>query len=319
MKYRKIGNTDLKISEISMGCWVSGGGYWGKTDDNESIKTIQDAIDNGINMLDTAEIYNGGHSEEVVGEAIIGRRDKVYLSSKVWKANLREKDVIKACEGSLQRMGTDVIDIYFVHYPSDESIPFEETYSALEKLKKDGKIRAIGLSNHNEIQLKNVLKVGNVDLIQPCYSLLWREIDEGLLEFCGDNNIGVVVYSPLAQGILTGKFDKNTKFSKNDGRSNAPLFQQGVFEQCLNVVGVLRPYAVKYEKTIAQVAINWVINRDAVTSAIVGARNEKQLIENINASGWKISESDLKKIDEKARKITDVIPKFENFFTNKKV
>jgi len=316
MEYRRMGRSDLKLSEISLGCWVMGGDYWGGADDNESIGAILEAVENGINFFDTAEIYGRGRSELVLGKALKGRRHEVYISSKVWKSNMRYKDVFKACEESLKRLGTDYIDIYFIHYPNDE-VDIEETMSAMLELKKQGKIREIGLSNFSRKQMEEALKIGRFEVIQPCYSLLWRFIEEDIIPFCIEHEIGIVIYSPLAQGILTGKFTKDWTFKEGDGRKNVPLFEKGRFEECLDVAEGLKPYAERHGKTQGQVAINWAISQPGITSAIVGARNARQVRENVGASGWKLTDSELAEIDRLGRKVTDKLPKFETFFSKR--
>ncbi|NLI60145.1 MAG: aldo/keto reductase [Clostridiales bacterium] len=317
MEYRRLGKSDIKISEVSLGCWVTGGTYWGGADDNESITAIQTMVDLGVNFIDTAEVYGNGHSEKVVGKALEGRRDKVYLSSKVWRSNMRYNDVKKACEGSLKRLKTDCIDVYFIHYPSNEGIPIEETMGAMLELQQEGKIRVIGLSNFSKEEMEEAMKVGRFDVIQPCYSLLWRFIEKDIIPYCIDNEVGIVNYSPLAQGILTGKFTPNTRFKEGDGRARAPLFQPGRFEKCLEVAEELKPIAEKYGKTQGQVAINWTTSQPGITSAIVGARNAVQARENVGAGGWRLEAEDLKNMEQISRRVTDDLPEFETFFTTR--
>jgi myo-inositol catabolism protein IolS len=314
MDYRKMGNSNILLSEVSLGCWVMGGDYWGGADDNDSVEAIIEAVENGVNFIDTAEIYGWGRSEEIVGKALKGRRSKAIISTKVWRSHMHYNDVKKACEDSMNRMQTDYIDIYFIHYPNDE-VDISETMSAMLDLKKEGKIREIGLSNFTRTQMEGALKIGRFEVIQPCYSLLWRFIEEDIVPFCLDNNIGIVAYSPIAQGILTGKFTKDWTFKKGDKRKSTPLFQDGLFEECLAVAGALKPYAKKHGKTQGQVAINWVTSQPGMTSAIVGARNAAQMKENIGASGWRLSREELAEIDKIGRRVTDKLPKYENFFS----
>lgn len=316
MEYRKLGKSGLQVSEMSLGCWVMGGDYWGGADDSESINAIRAALEMGVNHLDTAELYGNGRSEEVVGKAIKGYpRDKVYVASKVWKSHLAKNDVKKACEDTLKRLGTDYLDIYFIHYPH-ETIPLEETMEAMVRLKEEGLIRVIGVSNYSKEQIKRVMKIGRVDVIQPCYSLLWRFVEGDILPYCIENEIGVVGYSPLAQGILTGKFSRGYEFKEGDSRPNVPLFRPGRFEQCIEVAESLKPFAEKYGKTQGQIAINWANSQIGITSSIVGARNPKQVEENVGACGWRMSDEDIKAIDLIGRKVTDTLPEFETFFSN---
>ena len=316
MEYRKMGKSEIKLSEISLGCWVMGGDYWGGAQDQESIDAIHEAIDSGVNFIDTAELYGWGKSEEIVGKALKGKRYGVRIASKVWKTNMRKADVIKAFEASLKRLQTDYMDIYFIHYPNDE-IPLEETMEAMLLLKKQGKILEIGVSNFNKEQMKEALKLGRFEVMQPCYSLLWRFVEKDVLPFCVENEIGVVAYSPLAQGILTGKFNKDWTFKEGDGRKNVPLFANERFVDCLEVAEKLKPFAQKYNKTQGQIAINWVTSQPGITSAIVGARNIAQMKENSGASGFRLDRDELKAMDEFGREVTDKLPKFDNFFSNK--
>jgi myo-inositol catabolism protein IolS len=216
----------------------------------------------------------------------------------------------------MKRMGTDYIDIYFIHYPNDE-VDINETMSAMLDLKKEGKIREIGLSNFNRDQMEEALKIGRYEVIQPCYSLLWRFIEEDIVPYCIDNNIGIVAYSPIAQGILTGKFTKDWRFREGDKRKTTPLFQEGLFEECLEVADALKPYAKRHGKTQGQVAINWVTSQPGITSAIVGARNAAQMKENMGAAGWRLSGDELAEIDKIGRRVTDKLPKYENFFSKR--
>jgi len=316
MEYRRMGKSEIKLSEVALGCWVMGGDYWGGAEDKDSIDAISEAIDLGVNFIDTAELYGWGKSEEIVGEALKGKRQKVHISSKVWKTNMHRLDVKKACEESLKRLQTDYIDIYFIHYPNDQ-IPLEETMAAMLELKAEGKIREIGLSNFNVQEMKEALKFGRFEVMQPCYSLLWRFIEKDVMPFCIENEIGITAYSPLAQGILTGKFNKDWSFKEGDGRSKAPLFAKERFADCIEVAEALKPYADKYSKTQGQVAINWVTSQVGITSAIVGARNIAQMRENSGASGWKLDKSELELIDIAGRKVTDKLPKYDNFFSTK--
>lgn len=316
MEYRKLGRSPLEISEISLGCWAMGGDYWGPADDRESIATIEKALEGGINFFDTAELYGRGHSEEVLGKALKKYRDKVYISTKVWRTNMRKQDVKRACENSLKRLQTDYIDVYFIHYPSDD-VPIEETMEAMQELKEEGKIRVIGLSNFSLEQMKEALRIARYEVIQPCYNLLWRFIEKDVLPFCRENEIGIVAYSPLAQGLLTGKFTKDWTFPEGDGRKRAPLFQPEWFSQCIDVAEALKPFAEKYGKTQAQVAINWINAQSGITSSIVGARRPEQIQENLGATGWRLSDEDIEVIDKISRKVTDRLPRFQSFFVNK--
>ena len=238
MEYKKLGKSDVLVSELILGCWAMGGDYFGATEDKSSLEALEVSYENGVNTFDTAEIYGDGRSERVVGEAArrIGR-DKVRIISKVFKPSMSHDKMIKACEDSLQRLGTDYLDVYFLHYPvAEEEVTIQERMETMEELKKAGKIRAIGLSNFSLEEMKAAMKFGQVDVIQPCYSLLWR-YDEALLEFSRKQEISVIPYSTLAQGLLTGKYQKGAVFT--DGRARAALFQPENYDRCLEVTDVL--------------------------------------------------------------------------------
>jgi len=317
MEYRELGQSGVKISEIILGCWVMGGDYWGGAQDQESIEAVREALDNGIDTFDTAELYGDGRSEEVLGRALEGKRDKVVLSTKVFTHHMKKKDTIKACEDSLRRLRTDYTDIYFIHYPSpNDEVPVGETMDAMNTLKEQGKIRAIGLSNFSLEQTKEAARFGIIDVIQPCYSLVWRFIDDDIIPYCIENNIGIIPYSSLAQGILTGKFNRDTVFKDDDGRSHVPLFRHPWFEMALDVAEKVKPYADKYHKTLAQTSINWLNNAAGITASIVGGRNARQVKENIGAAGWMLSEEDMKRINQISRSFTDQLPHYKNFFDN---
>ena len=314
MNQRFLGNSRIKVTEQILGCWAIGGSYWGGTDDRESIATIKAAIEGGISTLDTAYIYGNGHSERIVGEGIKGYdREKLILITKLWKSEMSQDRIEKACDDSLRAMGTDYADIYFIHYPS-EDIPIEETMNGMMKLKEKGKIKSIGLSNFSLDQMKEAMRYGKIDVIQPCYSLVWRFLDHEELPFCIENNIGVITYCTLAQGILTGKFTKDKTFSEDDGRSKAPIFQQPYFEEALQVTEHVKKIALKYYKTPSQIAINWVINTRGITAPIVGARTVKQIEENLKASSFTLDPEDYEYLDRVSRKFTDTLPAFETFF-----
>lgn len=315
MRYRLLGKTGLNISEVSFGCWTMGGDYWGGADDRDSVAAVREAAEQGINFFDTAELYGDGHSEKVLGLALQGIRDKVCIASKVWTNHMRGGDVQKACENSLRRLRTDYLDLYFIHYPS-ETVPLRETMEAMLKLRESGKIRAIGVSNFSGAQLEEALKIGRCEVIQPCYSLLWRFVEKDVIPLCLEHNIGVVAYSPLAQGLLTGKFHPGWQFKEGDHRGKTPLFKPGRFEEALRAAESLKPFADKYGRTQGQIAINWLIARPGIVSAIVGARDAAQVKENAAASGWDMSPEDYAAIDKISREFTDALPRFKSFFND---
>ena len=230
----------------------------------------------------------------------------------MFKPSMAHDKMIKACEDSLERLGTDYLDVYFLHYPvPEEQVSIQERMETMTQLKREGKIRAIGLSNFSLEEMKEAMKYGQVDVIQPCYSLLWR-YDEELLGFSRENNISVIPYSTLAQGLLTGKYKKGAVFT--DGRSRAALFQPENYDRCLEVTEVLAQVSEKYGKTPAQGAIAWLLQTPGITAPIVGAKNGKQARENLEASGWKFLPEDYEAIDQASRKFTQSLPNYTLFF-----
>ena len=315
MKHYALKNSGVLVSEQVFGCWAIGGTYFTGAEDSTSIGAIRSAIEHGINTLDTAPAYGHGHSENLVAEAIRGmNREDVVISTKLPRSLLARENVQPSCEKSLRDLSTDYIDIYFIHWPSDKGDPIAETMDELMKLKAAGKIRCIGLSNFSAAQIKEAEQYGEVDVIQPCWSLLWRYQDNDSLAYAKEHNIGVINYSPLAQGILTGKFPKNRTIDVNDGRSHASLFQQPYFNNAIDVVDALRPYAEKYGVTLAQLAIRMCMQNPAITSPIVGAKSGTQVLDNVKACDFEISPEDYAEIDQLSLNFTNTLPTFKSFF-----
>jgi aryl-alcohol dehydrogenase-like predicted oxidoreductase len=312
MKTKKLGSSDLNLTAVGLGTWAIGGDNWGmgwgNQDDQESIKVIQHAISLGINWIDTAAIYGMGHSEKVVGKAVSGRRDQVYIATKgslVWD---HEKKVInnvlnadgirQEVEDSLRRLKIEVIDLYQIHVPMpDEDI--EEGWNCVADLIKEGKIRYAGVSNFNVEQLKRIQPIHPVSSLQPPYSMLKREIEDDLLGYCGRNQIGVIVYSPMQAGLLTGKFSKERlkKLDANDWRLEDAEFQGKQFEINLDFVEKLKPIAERNDRPMSQLAIAWVLRRPEVTAAIVGARRPDQIEQTAKAAEWELSPVEIAEID----------------------
>jgi len=315
MELRQLGKSDLKVTPVVFGAWAIGGWFWGGTDDAEAVTAIRAAVDAGINTIDTVPMYGFGHSEEIVGKALKGIRDKVIVATKCglrWNRTdgdfhfvaqdeqnrshriykvLKPDSIIEECELSLKRLNVDVIDLYQCHWP-DTTTPIADTMGALMKLKEQGKIRAIGVSNFTPAMMRECLTAAPLASDQPKYSLLAREIEADVLPFCRENGIGVIVYSPLAQGLLTGKVTMDRQFAPGDLRVNTPWFQPQNRQRVLDALGRIRPIADAHRATLGQVAINWVINAPGVTSAIVGARNAAQVRENVHAAEFRLSEEE---------------------------
>ncbi len=304
MEYRPLGKSGIEVSTVSLGTWVMGGKQWSGADDAESVAAIHAALDLGVNLIDTAEVYGGGHSEEVVGRALRDRRDRAVVATKLSLWHAEPDQVRGALEGSLRRLQTDYVDLYQIHWPHD-TVPFEDTMAVLAALKDEGKVRAIGVSNFDVEQLRRCMKAAQVDSLQPPYSLFWRYIEPEILPFCRENDVAVLAYSPLAQGLLTGKFTRDGKPPEGDIRAKNVLFQGSVFECCLEAVEELSAIAARYGKTPGQTAVNWLLRQPGMTSAILGARSAAQVRENVGAVGWELSEEDARTIDELGRRVME--------------
>ena len=312
MNKNKLGNTDLNLTVIGLGTWAIGGDNWGMSwgtqNDQESISVIHHAIDLGVNWIDTAAVYGIGHSEKVVGQAISDRRDQVYVATKgslVWDQGKKEiSNALKAgsirreVEDSLRRLNTEVIDLYQIHVPMpDEDI--EEGWDCVAGLVKEGKIRYAGVSNFSIEQLKRIQPIHPVASLQPPYSMLKREVEDELLGYCAQNQIGVIVYSPMQAGLLTGKFSKERlqKLDANDWRLQDAEFQGKQFEINLDFVEKLKPIAERKGRPLSQLAIAWVLRRPEVTAAIVGSRRPDQIEQNTGAAEWELTQAEIAEID----------------------
>jgi aryl-alcohol dehydrogenase-like predicted oxidoreductase len=318
LKRRKIGKSAVESSEIILGCWVMGGERWGGADDNESIAAIHKAIDLGMNTLDTAEAYNNGYSESIIGRAIKGRVYDVVISSKVQESHMKHDEVIAACERSLKRLGRDYIDIYFLHWPAGyfggPGALLEETMGAMVELQKAGKIRAIGMSNFSLEEFEIAGEAARIDAYQPPFNILWRGAEPEMFPYCIKNDIAVLPYSPIAQGLLSGKFKPGHIFRDGDTRHTTPLFREGPMERAIILNEKLKPIAGKYGKTLAQLAIRWVCQFPGVTAPIAGGRNSRQVLENAGGAGWTLSGDDFAFIDSLSREFHDLLPNYKNYF-----
>ncbi|MBN2754200.1 MAG: aldo/keto reductase [Candidatus Goldbacteria bacterium] len=289
MKYKKLGSSNLEISTIGLGMFATGGeGWkfaWGPQDDGETINAINASLDCGINWVDTAPAYGLGHAETVLGKAIRGKRDKLYVFTKcgrVWddKGNLSavldKESVIKECEDSLRRLDIDCVDLYQIHWPQpDEKI--EEAWEAIDRLVKAGKIKYAGVSNFNTAQMKRIMDIAPITSLQPPYSLMRREPASDF-KFCEENNIGIIVYSPMAKGLLSGKYNKQnvSAFPETDHRKNDDMFKGDNLEKALRLVELMKPMAVIRGCDVSNIAVTWTLTNSAVTGAICGARSAVQ-------------------------------------------
>lgn len=312
MQTRKLGNSDLHITPIGLGTWAIGGGDnpfgWGPQDDNDSIATIQRALDLGINWIDTAAGYGQGHAEEVVGRAIAGRRDAVIIATKggiLWQEDgsniyfkLKADSIRQEVEASLRRLKVEAIDLYQIHWPyPDEDI--EEGWATIAELIQAGKIRYGGVSNFSVAQLKRAQAIHPVTSLQPPYSLLVRDAEAELLPYSAANSIGVIVYSPMQAGLLTGAFtgERVAQLPDDDWRKGNPLFHEPQLSANLAFVEALRPIAARHNRPLSHLAIAWTLRRPEVTSAIVGGRSPAQVEEFAHAADWTLSADDIADIE----------------------
>jgi aryl-alcohol dehydrogenase-like predicted oxidoreductase len=302
MQTRILGNSDMAITRIGLGAWAIGGQWawgWGAQDDRESIATIHAALDSGINWIDTAPVYGLGHSESVVGEAIRERSEKPYIFTKcslVWDdeenivSTLQKKSVKKECEDSLKRLGVDCIDLYQVHWPNPAE-EIEMGFEAMAELWAEGKIRYAGVSNFSVEQMEQVRSICPVTSLQPPYSLVFPEVENEILPYCLENEIGVINYSPMASGLLTGKMTRErlAGLAEDDWRRKSEHFTEPQLSRNLALVEVLRTIADEQGCTAGEVAIAWTLLNPAITGAIVGLRKPDQVDGVIHAGGIGLS------------------------------
>jgi aryl-alcohol dehydrogenase-like predicted oxidoreductase len=315
MELRQLGQTSLKVTPIIFGAWAIGGWMWGGSNEKEAIAAIQASLDQGINAIDTAAIYGMGYSEEIVAKAIQGRRDQVVIATKcgmrwdseegadpwpqqdlnghsvIIRKNSKPNSMMYECEQSLKRLKTDYIDLYQIHWP-DPTTPIEESWSAMAKLKEQGKVRAIGVSNYSLTQLEQAHSLYPVDSIQPPYSLVRRAIEKDILPFAVRHHIGVIVYSPLERGLLTGKISPGYQFPKGDHRALSPIFSSENRNKIHKALEKIHPIADKHGASLAQLMINCTFHMAGITAAIVGARNAAQALENARAMQLQLSENE---------------------------
>ncbi|MFP3133620.1 MAG: aldo/keto reductase [Nitrososphaeria archaeon] len=307
MEYINLGKSGLKVSKIGIGTWQASGDAWGQDviDDN-IIKAIKRSYELGVNLVDTAEIYGNGHSETVVGKALkeIGRENMI-VATKVAGAHLRHDELLKSAELSMKRLGISYIDLYQIHWPDPwEQIPLRETMKAMEELYVQGKIRAIGVSNFAVRDLEEARSyLSKTDIVsnQVRYNMLQREIEEEVMPYCRKNGITIIAWSPLAQGALTGKYNVEN-VPRDRIRSGNEVFKPENMKQIERLLKILKEIAQKRKKTVAQVSLNWVISHEGVI-AIPGAKTPEQAEENAGAAGWKLSDEELKLIENELSKI----------------
>lgn len=308
MEQRNLGESDVRITPVIMGTWQAGKKMWAGIDDDEIARAIQAAFDAGVTTFDTAEEYGWGHSEKTLGKALGSVRKAAVIATKVAVNHLAYDQVLASCHRSLDRLGTDYIDIYQIHWPSGawgtKVIPIEETMRAMNDLKAQGKIRAVGVSNFSRIQLEDASKYGRIDSLQPPYSLFWRQVESDALPFCRANNISILAYAPMAQGFLTGRFKSGHKFAKGDHRVRNRLFQKDHFARVQEALLRLHPIAKRHGVSLGQLALAWVLAQPG-TSAVAGARNAEQAVQNAHACRVNLSREDIEEMEATGRIVTE--------------
>ena len=298
MKYTQFGRTDANISRITFGCWEMGGAQWEHTSDEINTKAVYKALDEGINSFDTAEAYGKGHSEEVLGKALEGKRKDIFLATKVARTNLRPSDLRNSITGSLKRLRTDYVDLYYIHWPNPE-IPLEDTMAEMVKIQKEGLIRYIGVSNFDVPLLETAGKIGRVEALQNEYSLLHRGIEKETLPYCINNSISLMSYSSIAKGILTGIFHfGGIKIKETDFRAERRLFLPAHLKAETRLLEAMKKIADSMKISSGQLALAWLFGKKGLTSALVGTQSEKHFLENLKAIGISLSREDMAVLDE---------------------
>lgn len=313
LELRTLGNSDLRITSIGFGAWAIGGGDWsfgwGDQDVASSIEAIRKAVELGINWIDTAAVYGFGHSEEVVRKALDGMSERPYVFTKCGLVpsddpktpteNISAASIKRECEASLRRLGVEAIDLYQIHWPSDEISDIDEAWTAMNELKRAGKVRWVGVSNFNVEELERALRVAPVTSLQPPYSLVKPDVEKEILPYCNVHGIGRIVYSPMGAGLLTGAMtaERAKQLPANDWRSKNPDFQQPRLNKHLKLVEVLRAIGDRHGVPPGVVAVAWTLHNPAVTAAIVGARSAKQVEGNVPALRYRLSDEEYGEIE----------------------
>jgi aryl-alcohol dehydrogenase-like predicted oxidoreductase len=311
MHTRRLGNSDLRVTPIGFGAWAIGGSgwefAWGSQDDSDSIAAIHEALDAGVNWIDTAAVYGLGHSEEVVARALHGLGGRPYVFTKcsmVWDGqgeighSLEADSIRRECEASLRRLRVEAIDLYQIHWPDpDEDI--EDGWATLAALQQEGKVRHIGVSNFDVAQMRRAKAIAPIASVQPRYSLLHREVEEEILPFAAQENIGVIAYSPMASGLLTGGMTRERigGLPADDWRKRHPDFQEPRLSNNLKMVKLLRAIGRLHGRTPAEVAVAWVLHNPAVTGAIVGARRPEQVRGVVGAAEFRLTPREVAEIE----------------------
>lgn len=305
MKYRKLGQTDIEVSTVCMGCWgLASDFHWGPQDDADSIATVHAALDAGITFFDTAELYGGGHSDEVLGRALQGIRQEVVIASKVSSQNLAPADLVRSCESSLRRLQTDYLDLFQIHWPNWE-IPLAETWVALEQLQMQGKVRTIGVSNFGVIDLPDLLTIGRPVSNQLPYSLLFRAIEYGVQEICVQENISILCYSPLLHGLLSGRYTEAGQLPPTRARTrhygqdwpHIRHHEPGCETEITAALQEIHRICADIGQPMARVALAWLLHQAGVTAVITGMRRPDQARDGASAADLLLPDDVLQRLD----------------------
>jgi len=326
VEYKKLAQSEIPVSVITFGAWVTGGLFWGGADKNQSIKAILRAIDYGITSIDTAPVYGFGESEKIVGEAIKGKRDKLQIFTKYglrWDKKIGsyyfnitdhrgnrssiykyagKESIIHECEQSLKRLGTDYIDLYQIHW-HDVTTPIEESMEAVNKLMSDGKVRAAGVCNYSVENLDVAGSVVNIVSDQVPFSMVKRDIEKDVIPYCIENNISILAYSPLERGVLTGKITSDYKFNPGDNRSKSPYFKGKNLEKINSFLNTIKPLARERNISLTQLVINWTMQQPGITAVLVGLRNPGQVEENVKAMDFMLNNEEIDIINRELKKL----------------
>jgi aryl-alcohol dehydrogenase-like predicted oxidoreductase len=312
LETRRLGTTDMSITAVGFGAWAIGGGDWkfgwGPQDDDASIGAIRRALDLGINWIDTAAVYGFGHSEEIVARALEGRSDRPYVFTKCGlvpdgdggtREDLTRASIVRECEASLRRLRVEAIDLYQIHWPTDDPTDIDEGWAAMEELRKAGKVRAIGVSNFDVAEMERAWRIAPVASLQPPYSLVKRDIEADILPFCRNHAIGVIVYAPMQSGLLTGAMtrERAAALPAGDWRTKNAEFTEPALSRNLALVERLRRVGERHGRSPGEVAIAWTLRDRAVTAAIVGARSASQIEGTIGAARFRLAPDEVREIE----------------------
>ena len=316
MEYRKLGKSDMNVSAVAMGLWaIAGGGTWGDQDEGEAVAAIHAALDKGVNFFDTAEGYGpDGLSEAILGEALVGRRKEAIIATKFSSSHADAAGIQEACENSLRRLQTDYIDLYQAHWPSRKA-PLAEQMKGLDRLKEQGKVRAIGVCNFGVGDLNDLLAIGQTVTNQLPYNMLWRAIEFQIVDRCVENGIGILPYSPLMQGMLTGKFKtpddvpdgraRSRHFSKD--RSRSRHHEEGCEAETFAAIDRIRSICERLNVPMARVTLAWLLAQRGVVSVLAGARNPRQLAENVGAAELRLSDAVINELSEATDEVKQIL------------